>query len=186
MSRILKKYSHKYEFLKLELEEIQEQFDEYEIEWRQVFGKYFNNIQTEVWMNEETGEIRNTPPNGKGDKKEKKNDKVKKLYRKASTKAHPDKGGNLEDFNEIKKCYDNNDLLGLLSYASQNSIDFEISDDDTDMLDKSCLGLQNKIQSLKSSLVWHFFTGDKRKKIGVIHQLEQQYDVKIDQIEVLK
>ena len=61
-----------------------------------------------------------------------------------------------------------------------------ISDDDTEILDKSCLGLQNKITSLKSSLVWHFFTGDKRKKLGVILQLEQQYDVKIDQIEVLK
>jgi|SaaInl1SG_22_DNA_1037389.scaffolds.fasta_scaffold28083_3 hypothetical protein len=185
MSRILKKYSHKYEFLKLELEEIQEQFEEYEIEWKSIFGKYFNNIQTEVWMNEETGEIRNTPP-GQDEAKEKKYDKVKKLYRKASTKAHPDKGGNIDDFNDIKECYDNNDLLGLLSYASQNNIDFDVSDDDTEILDKSCLGLQNKITSLKSSLVWHFFTGDKRKKLGVILQLEQQYDVKIDQIEVLK
>jgi len=157
MSRILKKYSHKYEFLKLELEETKEQFELFEVEWKKIFGKYFNNIKTEVWVNEETGEMRSSPPdeNKRADTPE----KVKKLYRKASRKAHPDRGGNTDDFNEIKNYYENNDLLGLLSYASQNNIDFEVDDNDQEVLDKSCAGIENKISQIRSSLVWHFFTG---------------------------
>ena len=62
MSRILKKYSYKYEFLKLELEDLQKEFDNYHTEWTDIFGKYFNNIQKEFWRNEETGEIRQDKP----------------------------------------------------------------------------------------------------------------------------
>ena len=130
MSRILKKYSHKYEFLKLELEDFQDEFDEYEVTWKELFGKYFSNIKTEMWVNEETGEIRDKPPTDEPEKKSTKADKVKKLYRKASTIAHPDKGGDVDDFNYIKTCYENNDLLGLISYASQNDIEVEVTEED--------------------------------------------------------
>ena len=58
MSHIYKKYSYKYEFLKLELKDFTVQFDEYNVEWKSIFGKYFNNIKTEFWVNESTGEIR--------------------------------------------------------------------------------------------------------------------------------
>ena len=62
MSRILKKYSYKYEFLKLELEDLQDEFDGYHTEWKDIFGKYVNNIKKEFWKNEETGEIRQDKP----------------------------------------------------------------------------------------------------------------------------
>jgi len=41
MSRFLKKLTHKYEFLKLELEEVKEEGDDYQTRWGQLFGKYF-------------------------------------------------------------------------------------------------------------------------------------------------
>lgn len=186
MSRILKKYSHKYEFLKLELEDFQEEFEEYEVEWKKLFGKYFSNIKTEMWVNEETGEMRDTPPDeNEKQEKTKKNEKVKKLYRKTSTLAHPDKGGNVEDFNYIKKCYENNDLLGLIVFAGENSIDVEVTEEDKTLLENSCLRLQNEIKSLRSSLIYNFFTGNERMKKGVILQLQQEHNVEIDVKEIL-
>lgn len=186
MSRILKKYSHKYEFLKLELEDYQEEFDEFEVTWKEIFGKYFSNIKTEMWVNEETGEIRDKPPSDEPEKKSTKADKVKKLYRKASTLAHPDKGGDVEDFNYIKNCYENNDLLGLISYASQNDIEVEVTEEDKEVLEKNCLRLQNKIQGVRSTLIYNFFTGNDRKKKAVIAQLEHDHNVKIDEKDIFK
>ena len=181
MSRILKKYSHKYEFLKLELEDFQEEFDKYEVTWKELFGEYFSSIKTEMWVNEETGEIRDKPPSDEDTKKPVKAEKVKKLYRKASTLAHPDKGGDVDDFNYIKNCYENNDLLGLISFASQNDIEVEITEEDTALLEKNCARLQTKIQSVRATLIYNFFTGNERMKKGVIAQLEHDHNIKIDQ-----
>lgn len=186
MSRILKKYSHKYEFLKLELEDFQDEFDEYEVTWKELFGKYFSNIKTEMWVNEETGEIRDKPPSDEPEKKSTKADKVKKLYRKASTLAHPDKGGDVDDFNYIKTCYENNDLLGLISYASQNDIEVEVTEEDKEILEKNCLRLQNKIKGVRSTLIYNFFTGNERRKKAVIAQLEHDHNVKIDEKDIFK
>ena len=186
MSRILKKYSHKYEFLKLELEDFQDEFDEFEVTWKELFGKYFSNIKTEMWVNEETGEIRDKPPSDEPEKKSTKADKVKKLYRKASTIAHPDKGGDVDDFNYIKTCYENNDLLGLISYASQNDIEVEVTEEDREVLEKNCLRLQNKIKGVRSTLIYNFFTGNERRKKAVIAQLEHDHNVKIDEKDIFK
>ena len=185
MSRLLKKYSHNYEFLKLELEEFNEQFEEYETEWKTLFGEYFNNIKAEVWVNEETGEIRDKPP-GNEPPKEAKEDKVKKLYRKATRKAHPDKGGNVDDFNHIKKCYENNDLLGLINFASQNDIEVDVTEEDKELLEKSCRIFQTKINKLRTSLIWNFFTGNDNMKRGVIKQLERDHKIEIDAKKILK
>lgn len=185
MSRILKKYSHKYEFLKLELEDFQDEYGEYEVEWKKLFGKYFNQIKTEYWINEETGEMRDSPPDDSENKPTQKHNKVKKLYRKASTIAHPDKGGNIDDFNLVKGYYENNDLIGLVSFASQNNLDFEVDEDDREILEQNCVRLQNKINTLRSSLIWNFFTGSKAKKKGVISQLEADHGIKIDIKDIL-
>jgi hypothetical protein len=185
MSKILKKYSHKYEYLKLELEEMQEKFSSFETEWKAIFGEYFNNIKNTVWINEETGEIRNEPPTEETSSPPKP-EKLKKLYRKTSVKAHPDKGGNDDDFDFIKKCYESNDMLGLLSYASQNNIDFDIDEEDEELLKQSVTGVENKIKTLEISLIWNFFKGNKRMKLAVIRQLEIEHDIKIDADNILK
>ena len=186
MSRLLKKYSHKYEFLKLEFEDFKQEFEIHETIWKDIFGEYFNNIKTEVWVNEETGEIRDSPPDENSkDKKPQKEEKVKKLYRKASRIAHPDKGGNVEDFNYVKKCYEENDLLGLINYASQNNIPIEVSEEDEQLLENSCKKYQEKINKVRSSLIWNFFNGNNRMKRGVIQQLERDHNVKIDVEKVL-
>ena len=185
MSHLYKKYSYKYEFLKLELEDYTEQFDEYSIEWKSLFGKYFTNIKTEFWVNESTGEMRKEKPDDLETVKEEKNTKIKKLYRKVYIKAHPDKGGTLEEFNTVKDCYDNNDYLGLISYATENNIDVELSKEDKVLLNKSCTQLEERINKVTNSLIFKFFTGNEIIKNAVIKQLEVEYKVKINEKDIL-
>ena len=187
MSRLLKKYSLKYQYLQLELEDTQEEYDLQEVEWKEIFGKYFNNIKTEMWVNQETGEMRDKPPGEEEKKKSKeKASKVKKLYRSASKIAHPDRGGSEEEFNNLKNCYESNDLLGLISYASEKDIPFEVEEEDRELLELSCKSVQGNIRKLRTSLIWNFFNGDTQMKTRVIAQLELEHKIKIDSAEILK
>ena len=62
MDKSLAKISHKYEFLKLELEENQEQLDGYLDKWNSIVGKYMMDKQKVMWIDEETGEVRDEKP----------------------------------------------------------------------------------------------------------------------------
>ena len=181
MSRLLNKLSHKYQFLKLELEEISELAEEYLTEFNKHFGKYFIDKNTEMWLNEETGEMRDKPPS-EDDKKPKKlkDPKIKKLYKKLSTYIHPDKGGSDEDFAELKQAYDNNDLFDLIKLATQYSVKVTLEKEDQEVAEKSIMHIQKTIQNHTNTLAWHYCTGDKRKKVQVIKMIEGQLNIKIE------
>jgi len=183
MSRFLKKVTHKYEFLKLELEELRELGDEYQSKWGKLFGKYFVEKESEFWVNEETGELRKDEPGDEDQEtptKSPKPKKLKELYKQLSKHTHPDKGGEEDDFNLVKESYDNEDLLGLLSLAGQFNIDFEIEEEDEDLLLKSVTSIEKQIQGVQSTLSWAYFTGDKGKKKAVLAMMEQQFNIIIN------
>ena len=183
MSRKLKKLTHKYEFLKLELEELEEQSEEYTLEWSKLFGKFFIDKNQEMWVNEETGEVRKDPPTDDEEEeftqKEKKPEKVKKLYRKLSTVIHPDKGGTAEDFSLLKEYYEENNLLELLKFASDYNINYELDEEDELMIEGSCSKVDEKINNTKATLSWLYFTGDKNKKLHIIKVVENELGIKI-------
>ena len=185
MSRSLKKITHKYEFLKLELEEVKEELEEYLSVWTKHFGKYFAQKKSEMWVNEETGEMRETPPVDdeeeeiKKPKKKQKPQKLKKLYKKLSTYTHPDKGGDVEDFNAIKKSYEEEDFLELLKFAGLYQIDFELEEEDELLVEQSCTNIQKEIQTHKGSMAYAFGSGDIQKKLAVIQMLEQHLGIEI-------
>ena len=180
MSRSLKKLSHKYEYLKLELEELKEQSDEYTSEWSKLFGRFFIDRNKEMWLNEETGELRKDPPTDEEENiKESKPEKLKKLYRKLSTVLHPDKGGSPEVFNELKQFYEAQNLIELLKLAGENNIEVELEDDDKELIDGSCVNISQKILNIQSTLSWLYFTGDKRKKLQVLAMVENELGIKI-------
>jgi hypothetical protein len=185
MSRFLKKLTHKYEFLKLELEEVKEEGDDYQVKWGQLFGKYFADKNSEFWVNEDTGELRKDRPVDETDTDEiepkpEKPKKLRDLYKKLSKHTHPDKGGDEDEFNEVKQSYDKEDLLALLSLAGQYDIDFELEDEDQEMVEKSCLNIENEINNTKSTLSWAYFTGDNGKKKAVLAMMEHQFGITID------
>lgn len=181
MSRLLNKLSHKYQFLKLELEEISETAEDYLTEFNKHFGKYFIDKNTEMWINEETGEMRDKPPIEEDKKENKQKDpKLKKLYKKLSTYIHPDKGGTSEEFAELKEAYDNNDFFDLIRLATLHNIRVVLEQEDQEVAEKSILGIQKTIQNHTNTLAWHYCTGDKNKKIQVIKMIEAQLEIKID------
>jgi hypothetical protein len=185
MSRFLKKLTHKYEFLKLELEEVKEEGDDYQVKWGQLFGKYFADKNSEFWVNEDTGELRKDRPEDETDTDEiepkpEKPKKLRDLYKKLSKHTHPDKGGDEDKFNKVKESYDREDLLALLSLAGQYNIDFDIEEEDQEMVEKSCFNIENEINNTKSTLSWAYFTGDRSKKKAVLAMMEQQFNITID------
>jgi hypothetical protein len=180
MSRNLKKLTHKYEYLKLELEELEDLSEEYTLEWSKLFGKYFIDRGKEMWLNEETGELRKEPPVEEVEaKKEEKPEKVKKLYRKLSTILHPDKGGSDEVFNDLKQFYESKNILELLKLAADYNIGYDLDEEDQQLIEKSCYSLSDKIENVQSTLSWTYFTGDKRKKLYVIKMVESELGIKI-------
>jgi hypothetical protein len=181
MSRVLNKLSHKYQFLKLELEEISENAEEYLTEFNKHFGKYFIDKNTEMWINEDTGEMRDKPPTEEDKKESKQKDpKLKKLYKKLSTYIHPDKGGTAEEFAELKEAYDKNDFFDLIRLATIHNIKIVLEQEDKEVAEKSILGIQKTIQNHTNTLAWHYCTGDVNKKIQVIKMIEAQLEIVID------
>ena len=70
MNRKLKKYNLRYEYLKLEHEEVSEDFWSFVEDFENHFDKYYQKPkkgsptakEKHIWVNEETGEIRHEPP----------------------------------------------------------------------------------------------------------------------------
>lgn len=177
----LKKFSYKYSFLKMDLEDTSSEAEKYIKEFNTFFGKYFVDKGQEVWINEETGEISREDPSKEKDKKSKKHQplKVKKLYRKLTTITHPDKGGDVEDFNKIKDAYNEGNLMELLIFAGKYGIEVEVTEEDETLLTKSCKKLEEQITNLRNSPAWNFYTGDKNTRFGILKMIEQQLGIKI-------
>ena len=180
MSVNLKKFFHRYQFLKLELDETEDEAQKYITEFNKIFGRYIVDKNSEMWVNEETGEIRpdkpsDTPPK----KKETKPEKIKKLYKKLSKFTHPDKGGSVEDFNEIKSAYESNNLLELIYFAGKYDIDVEIEEEDIVLLNSTCSNMEKEIDGFRSSPAWTFYNGNKNQRISILRMMEQALGIKI-------
>lgn len=180
MSSLLKKFSLKYQYLKLELEEVEQQAEEFNLEWNRLFGKYFVDKNSEMWINEETGEIRKDKPSKEVKKRKNVPNKIRKLYKKLSTFAHPDKGGSPEEFQALKKAYEGQDLIEMLNLAGKYNVKYEVEDEDKIILDKVCTQLEEKTEQVSSTLAYTYFTKSTKHKKAVIQMLEQQYGITID------
>ena len=106
--------------------------------------------------------------------------KLRDLYKKLSKHTHPDKGGDEDEFNEVRESYEKEDLLALISLAGQYNIEFNIEEEDQEMIEKSCMNIENQINNTKSTLSWAYFTGDRSKKKGVLAMMEHQFNISID------
>lgn len=180
MAREIKKLSFQYQYLKLELEDVQEKMDQFQLDWSSRFGKYFVQGEVEMWENTETGERRDTLPEEDSPKKETKPDKLKKLYRALSTQLHPDKGGTAKQFTDLKEAYENDDILELVNLAAENNIEVEIDENDIELVKLSIKNLNKTISEKKMSMIWQYYTGDENAKKIVIKKIESIAGKKID------
>lgn len=182
MEKHIQKISHKYEFLKLELEERQEVLDEYLVKWNSIVGKYFLDKQKVMYIDEETGEIRQDIP--EKDSESPAAPKLKKLYRKLSTYAHPDKGGTTKDFAELKSAYEDRDILALVKFAVKYGVKVKLELKDSELIESRIKKLSSRITQIDESLVWVYFNGDEPIKRNVIKELQLVHDIKLTEKDI--
>jgi len=197
VNRKLKKYNLKYEYLKLEEEDIRDDLSDYIKDFDNLFNKYYQNPPpgrppvNEVWVNEETGEVKDTPPDPfeeykkvaeeaeakrleRIDELKNRPDKVKKLYKKLAIYVHPDRGGSDELFQQVNKAYTDNNLMWLLRKALEYDIDYELDDTDEDVLNKNLEELTNEIRRMKGTSAWMWGTGGTKDRERVVSRVQKE------------
>lgn len=213
MNRKLKKYNLRYEYLKLDELDVREELEKYIEDFESRFNKYYHrptptkedDPDRVVWVNEETGEVRDTPPpdfvndfnehfeNFKREQaqreKEKKQriddlknrpDKLKKLYKKLAAKVHPDRGGSDEEFHMVNEAYENNNLMSLLTKAGEFGLEYEVDNSDEKLLDKNLTELRHEIDRMKGTLAWLWGTGSEKERKDVLKTVETQTGWKVE------
>lgn len=204
VNRRLKKYNLKYEYLKLEREDVESEFQSYVDDFEKHFDKYYQkpkkgtptSKERHVWVNEETGEVRYEPPETSfedmfeenkraAEEKERERveriqeiksrpDKLKKLYKKVAIKTHPDRGGSEDEFQEVNNAFTKLDLATLLNYAGKYNVDYEVEDDDVQLLEKNLKKLESEINQMKSTLAWQWGSGDTSERMSVVRTIKHQ------------
>ena len=82
-------------------------------------------------------------------------DTMKKVYRKVANKTHPDKkGGDKDKFTIAAKANKNNDFGTLLELADELDIDFEITDELVNEMNKQCQAVIDNITQIKTTTAW--------------------------------
>jgi len=183
MSRKFKKLSLQYSFLLLEKEEVDDiclQMDKqineaikekYPDEYESLFSSKTSPIE-ETKTIEEIEEIEEI------DTKKKNND-IRKLYRKIAEKTHPDKTGDnskAEMFSEASLAYQENNLATLLNLAGLLNIDlFELSPSSFLLLQNNITSLSEEINAKKNSASWAFYNAKSQQdKDSVINLIINQ------------
>ena len=195
VSRILKKYNLRREYLKLEEEDVRNELSSYSKEFEKKFNKYFKSDAGDrtIWVNQETGDVIDHDPSDieklkedhikaeEAKEKERikkiresrnKSEKVKRLYKQLASHLHPDKGGSDDDFQKLSKYYKSNDLIQMLSLAGDYGLDYEIDKSDEVILDKNLGSIESEILRMKDTLAWLWSTGGKKEKMVVLARIE--------------
>ena len=89
---------------------------------------------------------------------------VNDVFKKLSTKLHPDKGGDKELFQKANEAKENNNLSELLDIA--NEVNMKIEDDVTmiPIKKKKNQIVEHKIEMIDKSLAWQWYHMDKKEK----------------------
>jgi hypothetical protein len=94
--------------------------------------------------------------------------KVKKLYREIVKLTHPDKVS-MKSLNDLylmaTKYYDNNDKIGIYKVCTELEIDYDLDDDDNQIIESKIEDLKRRIQFLESTFTWQWINtkGEKEK-----------------------
>jgi hypothetical protein len=102
----------------------------------------------------------------------KKDDKIKKIYREIAKITHPDKIDN-KKLNDIyikaSNHYNNNDVIQIYSICDELGIEYDINEDDTDLIINNINNIKQKIQFIESTTTWKwYYTEDDGLKNEII------------------
>jgi len=89
---------------------------------------------------------------------EKKDPKIKSLYRQIVRTTHPDVSSNLKEvFLTAQKAYDTNDLIQILSICDKLKISYEITNEEVDIVKEEINLKKQRIHFLESTYTWRWF-----------------------------
>lgn len=105
--------------------------------------------------------------------------KVKKLYREIVKLTHPDKVDkkSLNDlYLSATKYYDNNDKIGIYKICTELDIDYDLDEDDNQIIESKIEDLKRRIQFLESTFTWQWINtnGDKEKTEMLINYIRMR------------
>jgi hypothetical protein len=94
--------------------------------------------------------------------------KVKKLYREIVKLTHPDKVDkkSLNDlYLSATKYYDNNDKIGIYKICTELDIDYDLDEEDNQIIESKIEDLKRRIAFLESTFTWQWINtnGDREK-----------------------
>ena len=145
----IKKLKAKQSFLQSELEEKHYIFT---LDVVPLFHKDFSEFVPEQEVNKYKNE------------KKRPNKLVNDIFKKLSTKLHPDKGGDKELFQQANEAKENNNLSELLDIANEVNVRIEDTEDMIPILKEKNHITQNKIDMIEKSLAWQWFHMDKTSR----------------------
>ena len=172
MNGEVKKYYHKYKYLTMEIEELQEQISSLEKQWMDEYRPKLNNSPRFADNKEELQESKKEEP--KLD-----NTKLKPLYKKLSKKLHPDKGGDTDEFIKFKEEYERGNYFGLTDLAIEHDIELGEGELDIEDYKHQINQLEKQLKQLGENTFLWFYRGTKEQKLMARYYLEYFYNTKI-------
>lgn len=96
----------------------------------------------------------------KEDEDKKNLSQIKKLYREIVKLTHPDKVKN-DKFKELyiksSNFYETGNKIGIYSVCDELNIEYELEEEDVDMISEQIINLKNKIVFLESTFAWQWY-----------------------------
>ena len=195
MNKRLKILKLKHDWLKLELEVVQEDFDSYNKNFNKYFDKYYEQ-STKLKNQKNQEEFENPSHHFENARKERERQqkeidaqrellkdaprKVKNLYKRLAAKTHPDKmGGKHEKFQSVKEAYERQDLATMLEMAAEYDVNYKLDDRDEVLLSQNLVKIENEIDRIKSTIGWLWGRGDKNQRMFCVQRVEQETKLKV-------
>lgn len=110
---------------------------------------------------------------------ENKQPKLKSLYKEIAKSTHPDKNSqdNLREvYLDAQKAYESNDLLQILSICDRLKINYDISDEEFNLIKNEIENKKQRIKFLESTYTWKWYhePSNSEKNQIILSYLESQ------------
>jgi len=150
---LLKKLKSEYQYLKAEKDLQQDIYESAALKFHEHFSK-------------KTKPPAPQPHKSKPKKKKVRPRKLNKLYKKLAQKIHPDKkDGNKDDFSELKRSIDENDMETLVDLATDYAVDIEEDIDRVDFYESRIDVLKEKLDWYGKTIVMQWFNMNENSRV---------------------
>ena len=168
--------------LKLERELVEEEFQTYCKDFDKYFKKFYDKPKKKLKPSIDDPTIHYENAKRERKEREEKIDrqrtllknaprKVKNLYKRLATKAHPDVGGDSEIFQRVNHAYETQNLVKMLEFAGELGVSYKLDKNDEELLEDNLRKIKQDIDSIKGSIGWLWGTGDRDARLFCIQRV---------------